>query len=88
MRTTLTLDEDLARELQERAHRQRVPFKQVVNEAIRRGLQGSAGPKEQKPFRVEPRNCRLHAGFDARRFNQLADELEVEAAIEKLAKGR
>jgi len=38
MRTTLALDPDVARLLEEEAHRQRKPFRQVVNEAIRRGL--------------------------------------------------
>lgn len=88
MRTTLTLDEDLAHELRERAHRLRVPFKKVVNDAIRRGILGSAAAGETQPFRVEAHDCRLRPGFDDRRFNQLADELEVEAAVRKLAKGQ
>jgi len=38
MRTTLTLDPDVARMLTDEAHRLRKPFKQVVNDALRRGL--------------------------------------------------
>ena len=88
MRTTLTLDDDLAQELQERSHRLRVPFKKVVNDAIRRGIHGSITARKSEPFRVEPHDCRLRPGFDDRRFNQLADELEVEAAVHRLATGR
>lgn len=88
MRTTLTLDQDLAQELQERARRLRVPFKQVVNDAIRRGVSGSADTSELEPFRVEAQECRLRSGFDDRRFNQLADELEVDAAAQELAGNR
>ena len=38
MRTTLTLDEQIAKALKEVAHRTGKPFKQVVNEALRAGL--------------------------------------------------
>jgi hypothetical protein len=46
MRTTLTLDPDVARMVQEEVHRVRKPFKDVVNDALRRGLtsSGLAGP--------------------------------------------
>ena len=38
MRTTLTLDDDLAAALREQAQRVGVPFKHVVNDTLRRGL--------------------------------------------------
>ncbi|MCY4421970.1 MAG: hypothetical protein OXC06_02750 [Acidimicrobiaceae bacterium] len=38
MRTTLTLDDDLAAALKEQAQRVGQPFKQVVNDTLRRGL--------------------------------------------------
>jgi hypothetical protein len=37
MRTTLTLDDDVALKLRELAHRRRVPFKEVVNSVLRLG---------------------------------------------------
>ena len=88
MRTTVTLDEDLAAQLQELAHRTRKPFKAVLNEAIRKGLGGWNKATVTRPFRVRARDCGLRPGLDDRRFNQLADELEVEAAAQKLAGGR
>ena len=84
MRTTLTLDPDVARLLAEEAHRQRRPFKQVVNDAIRQGLGSRQGGKRRGAFRVKPHVTKLRAGIDAGRFNQLADELEEEARISKL----
>ncbi|HET7711133.1 MAG TPA: DUF2191 domain-containing protein [Thermoanaerobaculia bacterium] len=55
MRTTLTLDDALARELREIAHRSGKPFKHVVNEAIRRGLHASRPSRPPaRPYRVEP----------------------------------
>jgi predicted nucleic acid-binding protein len=38
MRNTLTLDPDVVQLLREEEHRQRKAFKEVVNDAIRRGL--------------------------------------------------
>ncbi len=38
MRTTLTIDADLAEALKARAHKTGEPWKRVVNEAIRNGL--------------------------------------------------
>lgn len=88
MRTTLTLDPDVARLLREETHRQRKPFKQVVNEAIRRGLAPTATTGTQKRFRVRPHKTALRPGIDAGSLNRLVDELEDEAIIEKLRAGR
>ena len=88
MRTTLTLDPDVARLLEEEAHRQRKPFKQVVNEAIRRGLSPTQGAGKQGRFRVRPHKTTLRPGIDAGALNRLVDELEDEAVVEKLRTGR
>lgn len=45
MRTTLTLDDDLAMMLKREAESSRRPFRDVVNDAIRRGLVESASPR-------------------------------------------
>jgi hypothetical protein len=83
MRTTLTLDPDVAQMLADEAHRQRRPFKQVVNDAIRRGL-SSGGGTRRTAFRVKPHKTTLRAGTDPAGFNKLADELEDEAVLRKL----
>ncbi len=53
MRTTLTLDDDVVATL-ERVRRSRdANFKDVVNEALRRGLKEmSSRPKPREPFRT------------------------------------
>jgi hypothetical protein len=53
VRTTLTIDDHIARALKERAHRLGKPFKQVVNETLRAGLSG-AGARRTKPYKVKP----------------------------------
>jgi hypothetical protein len=88
VRTTATLDDDIAVKLQELAHRQRQPFKVVLNQVIRVGLGESPQRYEVEPFVVRALPCGLKAGFDDRRFNQLVDELDAAATAEKLRLGR
>jgi hypothetical protein len=88
MRTTLTLDPDVAQMLEEEAHRQRKPLKQIVNEALRRGLSPQAMVRAQKRYRVRPHKTKLRAGVDAGALNALADELEDEAVVEKIRNAR
>ncbi len=78
MRTTLTLDPDVAARLKELAHQQRTSFKAVVNGVLRRGLSAQDAARPPEPFTVEPHASGLRTGVDAQRLNQLADELEVE----------
>ncbi|HVA62844.1 MAG TPA: hypothetical protein VNF74_03890 [Terriglobales bacterium] len=82
MRTTVTLDEDVERLLQEEMHRTRKSFKESLNQALRAGLAGPAAALE--PFVVRARPMGLRAGVDPGRLNQLGDELEVEAAIARM----
>lgn len=78
MRTTLTLDDDVAAVLRERARLLELPFKQVVNDALRRGL--SPAPAEPGPaYRVTPHPSGFRPGVDPARLNQLNDSLEAAA---------
>jgi hypothetical protein len=83
MRTTLTLDPDVARMIEEEVHRQRKTFKQVVNEAIRRGLSSPSLRRRGNRYRVIPHHSALRSGFDRASLNWLADELEDEAILGK-----
>jgi len=82
MRTTLTLDDDIAAELMDRAKKLGIPFKQVVNRTLRSGL-GQSGPAAPKvkvlPYDMGP--CLL--GTDVN-FNRLADELADEELTRKM----
>ncbi len=79
MRTTLTLDDDLADALRERARLLNVPFKQVVNDAIRRGLSPEAREAPAPRYRVVPIRSAFVRGVDPLKLNQLNDELEAES---------
>jgi hypothetical protein len=74
VRTTLTLDPDVQNLLEQEAQRTRKPFKQVVNEALRRGL--TRTEKKRPKLVVRVHDGRLRPGYDPAAFNALADELE------------
>jgi hypothetical protein len=83
MRTTLTLDPDVVRLVQDAVHRQRRSTREVINDALRRALV-PGGNARQEPYRMEQHESQLRAGFDLAGFNHLADELEDEAILDKV----
>ena len=84
MRTTLTLDDDLARQLHEISRRKGESFKEVVNSTLRRGLHGGKTAARLPRFKVTPKACGFQSGVDVLRLNQLNDELEMEEFQRKL----
>jgi hypothetical protein len=79
MRMTVTLDDDLALQLQEMARRTGVSFKEIVNVTLWQGLSGVETPAVQAPgFTVQPKACGFRSGIDPLRLNRLYDELETE----------
>jgi len=88
MRTTLTLDPDVAKLIDAEAHRQRKPVKQIVNDALRRGLAPEAQSRSRKRWRVRPHRTALRPGIDLTALNRLADELEDEAIVDKVRDGK
>jgi hypothetical protein len=78
VRTTLTLDDDLAQRLQGMARETGRTFKDVTNEAIRRGLStGEAQIADVPRFRVQPKACGFRPGVDPLKLNQIYDDLEI-----------
>ena len=80
MRTTVTLDPDVARLLEEAQQRSKRPFKQVLNDAVRAGLKRPAArvpPFKQKVFSLgKPK-------VDLTKASALAAELEDQEIIAK-----
>ena len=77
MRTTLTLDNDVADSLRERARLLNMPFKQVVNDALRRGLSPAVSEAPTPEYRVVPMHSGFVPGVDPLKLNQLNDEIEA-----------
>lgn len=81
MRTTLTLDGDLGRKLEDRMRRTGRSFKETVNEVIRMGLAAGA-VKPRRRFTVKARRMGLRSGVDPASAHDLDTELEVERFLE------
>ncbi len=82
MRTTLTLDDDLAGLLKTRARELGVPFKEAVNRTIRAGL-GEAAARSHPAPKTIPHSFGFRPRVDLDKLGQLADELETEAFADK-----
>ena len=55
MRTTLTIDDDVAVQLERLRRARDIGVKELINEALRRGLRDmSTRPKKREPFRTQP----------------------------------
>ena len=78
MRTTLTIDDDIADFLREQSRLREKSFKQVVNETLRQGMSPAANEKPRKPFKVKPLPGGYMQGVDPMNpkdfLNQLDDE--------------
>jgi hypothetical protein len=81
MRTTITLEPDLAARLKRIARERGISFKEAVNGAVRRGL-GTTG--EAQPYRLPTQRMGLRPGIDLNHALQFAAELEDAETIRKL----
>lgn len=85
MRTTVTLDPDVARLLEEAQHRSKRPFKQVLNDAVRAGLNRPAARVpafKQRVFSLgRPK-------VDLTKAGAIAAELEDQEVIAKARSGQ
>ena len=77
MRTTLTLDDDVAAKLKAESRRAGRPFREVVNETLRRGLAQRRGTDLRQPFRVTARDLGyLKPGLSLDNVAELIEQVE------------
>jgi hypothetical protein len=77
MRTTVTLDEDVAVKLKAEARRTGKPFKTVLNECLRVALSAARGRARPASFRIEPRDLgALRPGLCLDNVAELLDLVE------------
>ena len=77
MRTTLTLDEDIAAKLKSLARRTGRAFREVVNETLRRGLVSSSPPSPRQAFKVEAHDFGpRRAGLNMDNIAELLEQVE------------
>jgi hypothetical protein len=71
MRTTLTLDPDVAAKAKQGAIRLRKPFKEVINAALRVGLEEILAPPVARPYVTKARPLGLRQGFSYDNISEL-----------------
>jgi hypothetical protein len=77
MRTTLTLDEDVAAKLTSLARRSGLAFRQVVNDTLRRGLARPPAAPSRVPFEVAARDLgSLRPGLSLDNIAALIEQVE------------
>ena len=91
MKTTLTLDDDVADYLKEQCRLQDKPLELVVNEMLRRGMKTSApsesdvgGDAKPPSFKVVPFSSKFKPGVDEMKLNQINADLEMEELLRKV----
>ncbi|MBV9531997.1 MAG: hypothetical protein JO283_13235 [Bradyrhizobium sp.] len=77
MRTTLTLDDDIAAKLKAESRRTGRPFREVVNETLRRGLVSRRATARQQPFTITARDLGdLRPGLSLDNVAELIEQVE------------
>lgn len=81
MRTTVTLEPDVARRLRELSRLKNLSFKEALNSTLRRGLEGEFAKPRRKPFRTAPEDMGIMAHLN---YDNIGDLLELaERALAK-----
>jgi len=77
VRTTLTLDEDVAAKLKAEARKTDRSFRETVNQALRRGLAAPRAPEGRRRFAVTARDLgELRPGISLDNIGELLDRIE------------
>jgi plasmid stability protein len=77
MRTTLTLDDDVAEKLKAEMRQSGASFKATVNEILRRGLNAKTRIPDRERFSVKARDLgRLRPGLSLDNIGELLEQLE------------
>jgi hypothetical protein len=85
MRTTLTIEEDVAQEIRQRMADKKLTLKRVVNDALRAGLFKTGKKERTTRFVVKPWPLGLKPGIDHDKLGQFLDQLDTEDFIRKMS---
>ncbi len=78
MRTTITIDDDVLERARSAAARIGVPFRTVINEALRAGLDKAELPPKTHPYKTESREMGLRQGRNLDNIQDLLAQIEGE----------
>lgn len=74
MRTTLTIDSDVAAKVKEAARKTGLPFKTLINNALRVGLDAVVSPPASLPYQTRGHPMGLRAGLN---YDNVSELLEL-----------
>jgi hypothetical protein len=83
MRTTLTIDSDVAERIRQETQTGKRSLKDVINDRLRAGF-GMQPRVDRPPFTVEPHTSSYQPGFDTGKLNPFLDDLEADACRDRL----
>lgn len=78
MRTTLSIEDDVLERAKAIAAALRVPFRRVVNEALRAGLPTLEALPQTRAYRTDPHEMGLKAGRNLDNIQALLSQVEGE----------
>ncbi len=78
MRTTLTIDDDVIERARTIAAKLNTPFKRVINEALRAGLDQVEQPAKQRRYKTKPHKMGLRQGRNLDNIQELLAQIEGE----------
>jgi hypothetical protein len=78
MRTTLALDDDVISRARAVAESLHAPFRRVINEALRAGLDAVAEPGPERPYSTRPHKMGLKNGQTLDNIQELLAQTEGE----------
>jgi hypothetical protein len=84
MRTTVTLDPDVAEKLRKRVIESGQSMKAVLNGTLRAGFLAVKPEPERKKFRVKARRLGLRPGIDPARLLEYVNDLEDREIARKM----
>ncbi len=78
MRTTISIDDDVLERARSVATKMNSPFKTVINEALRAGLDHVEKPAKRRPYKTEPHTMGLRSGRNIDNIQELLAQIEGE----------
>jgi hypothetical protein len=81
MRTTLSIDDDVLERARAAAAKLHTPFKAIVNEALRAGLDQVEKPAKQRSYTTKPHKMGLRQGRNLDNIQELLAQTEGEDAL-------
>jgi antitoxin component of RelBE/YafQ-DinJ toxin-antitoxin module len=78
MRTTLLIDDDVMERARAVAAKLHMPFRTIVNEALRAGLDQVEQPAKQRRYKTEPHAMGLRPGRNIDNIQELLAQIEGE----------